>query len=325
MSPVTGCRFLEMMMTIAMSNTPLADHPSPTDTVVIKPRTGWVPIDMLELWRYRELLWFLAVRDVKVRYKQSLLGVGWAVIQPLLTTLVFAVVLENLMGGGGGKVTEATTAGGNNLPTAGLPDYVPYFVSTYCAMTLWQLFGGSVSRGGNSLINNQHLITKVYFPRLLMPMAPIIASVLDFVIAFVLLIGFMAWKGVWPDWHVVLAPLFILLTVGSALAFSLWLAALNAIFRDVQYIIPFAVQIGMYVSPVLYTTRSVFAGKPEWMKVVYAINPMVGAVEGFRWSLLGGQAPELSMWLPSTIVTAFALVGGLFFFRRLERIFADVV
>ena len=276
---------------------------------MIRPQRGWVRIDLGELWRYRELVGFLALRDLRVRYKQSLLGVAWAVIQPLLTMLVFAVLFGVLLGR-------------ERLPTV---EGVPYALSTFCALVPWQLFARSVVSSGDSLVANQQLITKVYFPRLLAPIAPILAALVDFGLAFAVLLGMMAFFGIAPGPAVVALPLFVLLAVAAALAAALWLSAANAIYRDVRQAMPFFVQLGMFVTPVVYTTASVMADRPEWVRVLFAMNPMAAVVEGFRWALLGSAAPSWQALGGSALVTLALLISGLFFFRRLERTFADLV
>jgi len=277
--------------------------------VVIAPTSGWVPVDLAELWSYRELAWALAMREVLVRYKQSALGAAWAVLQPTLTMVVFTLLFGTLFGKG-------------NLPTA---DGVPYAVSTYCALLPWQLFAQAVTRASQSIVNNQNLITKIYFPRLIIPLAPVIAAMVDFAIAFLVLVALMVWYGIMPGPGVVWLPLLVLFAVLSALAFSVWLAAINAIYRDVQYVVPFLVQIMMYVSPILYTADSVLKGKPEWVQFVYGLNPMTGVAEGFRWALLGTAPPGALVMASSVAAVAVTLVAGLFYFKRMERSFADVV
>lgn len=276
---------------------------------MIQPRSGWVPLDLRELWEYRELAWTLARREVLVRYKQSMLGVGWAILQPTLTMLVFTLLFGILLGP-------------KNLPTVG---GVPYAVSTYCALLPWQLFSQAVSRASTSVVNNQGLITKIYFPRLIIPLAPVLAALVDFAVAFVVLVCLMAWYGIAPGAAVLALPALILFAVVSALAVSLWLSAVNAIHRDVQYVVPFLVQLLMYVSPILYSAQSVLAGRPKWVQVVYGLNPMAGVAEGFRWALLNTPPPEPSVIGASVVAVLGLLVGGLYYYKRMERTFADVV
>jgi lipopolysaccharide transport system permease protein len=280
-----------------------------TETVVIRPHRGWVPIDLRELWRHRDLIGFLALRDIKIRYKQSLLGCAWAVLQPLLTMVVFTVLFGLLLGS-------------ERMPTV---EGVPYAVSTYCALVPWQLFASALSASGNSLIANQNLITKVYFPRLVAPIAPILAALVDFALAFGVLLLLMLAYGIAPGWGVLALPFFVLLAVATALSVSLWLSALNAIYRDVRHTIPFLVQLWMYVTPVVYTTASILHGRSDGLRALYGLNPMAGVVEGFRWALLGGESPPLLLLVPSLAVVGVLLVGGAFYFRRMERTFADLV
>ncbi len=279
------------------------------EVVRIEPHRGWVALNLRELWQYRELVEFLALRDIKIRYKQSLLGIGWAILQPLLTMLVFDLLFGVLLGR-------------NSKPT--LPG-IPYAVSTYCALVPWQLFARSLGQSGNSLVANRSLITKVYFPRLVAPISPIFAALVDFAFVFAVLVVMMVFYRVSPGWEVVTLPLFILLAMATALAASLWLAAINAIYRDVGYALPFLVQIWMFVTPVLYTTERLLSSQPDWVRWLYGLNPMAGVVEGFRWALLGAASPPWGVVASSILMVTAGLVGGLFFFRRLERTFADLV
>lgn len=279
------------------------------ESVTIEPHRGWVPIDLAELWRYRELIGFLALRDIKVRYKQTLLGIAWAMLQPLATMVVFGVLFRALLGREG-------------MPTlAG----VPYAVSTYCALVPWQLFARSLQSSGDSLVANQHLITKVYFPRLVAPLAPLLAAGVDFACAFAVLLGMMLAYGIPLTAAALALPGFALLTLVTALAVSLWLSALGALYRDVRHVLPFLVQLWMFVTPVVYTTESVLRGRPDWLRVLYGLNPMTGVVEGFRWALLGAAEPPWTLLAASVGVAAALLVSGLYFFRRLERSVADLV
>ncbi len=279
------------------------------DTVLIAPPRGIARVDLRELWRYRELTWFLALRDLKVRYKQSLLGAAWAVLQPLLTMAVFSLLFGLLLGREG----KPTLAG------------VPYAVSTFCALVPWQLFATALTTSGNSLVTNQHLITRVYFPRLVAPIAPILAALVDFALAFAVLLAMMLWFGRSPGWEVLALPFFSLLAVAAALAVSLWLSAINAVYRDVRHTLPFLTQIWMFATPVVYTTAKVLGDQPDWVRFVYGLNPMAGVVEGFRWALLGGAHPTWVTLGSSVAIVAALLVGGAYFFRRLERTFADLV
>ena len=297
------------MTAVSPDSLPVAAHEGPGRTVVIQPHRGWVPIDLPELWRYRELIGFLALRDLKVRYKQSLLGIAWAVLQPLVTMVVFSLLFALLLGRDG-------------MPTV---EGVPYAVSTYCALVPWQLFAAALTASGDSLVANQHLITKVYFPRLVTPIAPILAALVDFVLAFAVLLGMMLWFGITPGPGALALPLLALLAVATALSVSLWLSALNALYRDVRHALPFLAQTWMFATPVVYTAESVLSGQPGWLRFVYGLNPMAGVVEGFRWALLGGASPPWEALVTSVVVVAALLVGGAFFFRRMERSFADLV
>lgn len=276
---------------------------------VVAPRRGWAPLDLAELWRYRAVIGFLALRDVQVRYKQSLLGAAWAVLQPLLTMAAFVLLFGALLGR-------------DRLPA---PDGVPYAISTYCALVPWQLFATSLTTAGNSLVANQQLVTKVYFPRLAVPIAPILAALVDFALAFAVLLLMMWAAGIAPGWPLLALPVFVALAVAAALAVSLWLAPLNAIYRDVRYAIPFLVQLWMFASPVVYTTASVMKGQPGWLQHLYAANPMAVVIEGCRWSLLGSAAPSPVDIAASLLSVALLGCGGLYSFRRLERRFADLI
>ncbi len=280
-----------------------------TPRVVIEPQTGWVALDLPELWRYRELIAFLALRDLKVRYKQSVLGVAWAVLQPLLTLAVFTGLFGALLGP-------------DRMPGAA---GVSYAVSTFCGLVPWQLFARAVTAGSESVVVNQALVTKVYFPRLAAPIAPVLAALVDFALAFAVLVAMLAWAGIAPGAAAVWLPVFVLLAIAAALGVALWLAAVNALFRDVRLALPFVVQLWMLVSPVVYATPNLLQGRPYWFAFAYSLNPMAGVVEGFRWSLLGGEHPPAALLAGSVLTTALLLASGLVIFRRLERRFADRV
>ncbi len=283
-------------------------HPN-EHVLVIKASNGWVPVDFKEIWQHRELAMMLAWREILVRYKQSVLGAAWAIVQPLATMVVFTILFSLLLGRG-------------NLPTV---DGVPYTVSTYCALLPWQLFAQSVTRASMSIVSNQSLISMVYFPRLIIPLAPVLAALVDFGIAFLVLIGMMFWYGIVPGPAVLLLPVFVLLAVAAALGAALLLAAVNTMYRDVQHVVPFLVQLLMYLTPVLYAAESVLKNQPDWVRLVYFLNPMTGVVEGFRWALLGAAAPRPFV-LAGSVVAVFALlIGSMYYFKRIERQFADVV
>ena len=256
---------------------------------------------MRELWEYRELLYFLTWRDIKVRYKQTVLGAAWAVIQPLFMMLVFSLFFGKL---------------------AGVPsDGIPYPVFAFCGLLPWQLFANSLTQASNSLVGSQNLITKVYFPRLVVPISAVLGGVVDFAIAFVLLLAMMFYYGIVPGWQIVVLPGLVLLVVLASLGVGLWLSALNVQYRDVRYTISFLVQFWLFATPVAYPSSIV----PEKWRVLYALNPMVGVVDGFRWALLGKpESPGVPL-LISMIVVVLLLIGGLYYFRRMEQQFADIV
>jgi lipopolysaccharide transport system permease protein len=255
-----------------------------------------------DLWRYRELFYFLAWRDILVRYKQTAIGIAWAVIRPLLTMVVFTVVFGKL-----GK-----------FPSEG----VPYPILVYAAMLPWQFFASSLSDASGSLIGNANLISKVYFPRLIVPASAVITSFVDFLIAGVIMLALMAWYGFWPDWRIVALPLFMLLAFAAAMGAGLWLTALNVKYRDFRYVVPFIVQFGLYISPVGFSSSVV----PEKWRLLYSLNPMVGVIDGFRWALLGGKT---TLYMPGFALSLAAvmllLATGVVHFRRTERTFADII
>jgi lipopolysaccharide transport system permease protein len=256
-----------------------------------------------DLWKYRELFYFLAWRDFLVRYKQTVIGIAWALIRPLLTMLVFTVVF--------GKIAK--------LPSEGS---APYSILVYAAMLPWQFFSSSLTESSNSLIMNPNLISKIYFPRLIVPASSVITSFADFLISFAILAVMMTWYQYWPDWRIVAVPLFVVLAFGAAIGTGLWLCALNVEYRDFRYIVPFIVQFGVYISPVGFSSSRV----PEKWRLIYSLNPMVGIIDGFRWALLRGEAriywPGL---VTSIIVTLVLCLTGTWYFRRVERTFADVI
>lgn len=276
---------------------------------MIEARRGFVPLELGELWAYRDLVAFLALRDLRGRYKQTLLGVSWALLQPLATLVVFSALFRALLG------REA-------LPGAA---GVPYELSTFCALVPWQLFATALVSSGNSLVQNQALLTKVYFPRLAAPLAPILAALVDFALAFAVLLGMLAWQGIMPGVATLWLPLLAFQAALAALGVSLWLSALNALYRDVRHALPFLVQIWMFATPVVYAAERLLEGRPAWQHVLYGLNPMVGVVEGFRFALLGTPPPGAPLLLGSATSVALLLVSGAFFFRRMEQRFADRV
>ena len=269
--------------------------------IEIEPSRGWEALDLRGVWEYRELVWFLIWRDIKVRYKQASLGIAWAVIQPVMTMLVFTLIFGRLA----------------QLPSDGLP----YPVFTFTALLPWQLFSGALTGSANSVVNSASLISKVYFPRLVIPIASVMATLVDFSISFGVLLGLMAWYGISLRLAVVVLPLLVMLALAIALAVGLWASALNVRYRDVRHVMPFVVQFWLLASPVAYSTSLITS--PTW-RAVYSLNPMVGVIEGFRWAVLGSTPPSVLV-VPSIFVTGVLLATGLFFFRRTEASFADVI
>jgi len=268
---------------------------------VVRPSQGRISLQLFRLWEYRELLFFLAWRDLKVRYKQTVLGVAWAVLQPLATMLAFSIFFGRLA----------------KIPSAG----VPYPIFAFCALVPWQMFSFVLTESGNSLLHNQYMLTKIYFPRLIVPVAPVLTALVDFAVAFAMLVAMMVYYGVVPRLTLLLLPLFLVLAVLTALAVGVWLAALTAEYRDVRYTVPFLTQFWMYVTPIAYPRSLV----PEKWRILYGLNPMAGVVEGFRWALLGTPPTPLAALLPSVLIVLLLLFGGLIYFRRLESTFADVI
>ncbi len=273
---------------------------APTITV-IEPKTGWVPVDFREIWNYRELLYFLTKRDIKVRYKQTVLGGLWAVIQPAFTMLVFTLFFGRLA----------------KMPSDGLP--YPIFV--YAGLLPWTYFANAVSASGNSLVGSSNLITKVYFPRIVVPASAALAGLLDFLIALFVLAALMIWYQVLPGPGVFLFPFLVALTFLCAVGVGLWLSALNVQYRDIRYAIPFLVQVWMFVSPVIYPV-SLVHGNYQWL---LALNPMGGVIHAYRAALLGHQPIDWGLLGLSTLIILALFLGGLYYFRRMEKVFADVV
>lgn len=277
----------------------MAQEAPSQQVVIIRPSRGWVPIRLRELWAYRELLYFLAWRDVKVRYKGAVLGIGWAVLQPLLMTLVFSFLFTIVL----------------RIPSNGLP----YPVLTYAALLPWNLFQKGLTEGSMSLATNERLVTKVYFPRLILPFSSVLTGLVDFAVAFTVLIGLMLYYGIAPTIAVVLLPVFIAIGVISAAGIALWLSALDILYRDVRHVVPFLASLWLFATPVFYSLSSV----PDSLRWLYSLNPMVVVVEGFRWALLGSSwSLDLTAGISLAVVVAL-FVTGLFYFRRTERIFAD--
>lgn len=267
----------------------------------IRPSRGWQHLNLKELWHHRELLYFLSWRDIKVRYKQTALGAAWAIIQPFMTMLVFSLFFGKL-----GK-----------MPSDGLP--YPLFV--YAALVPWTFFANGLAQSSNSLVQNAAMLKKVYFPRLIIPISNVISGTVDFLFAFMVLMAMMLYYGIAPTANVVWLPFLLLLEIGTALGIGLWLSAMNVQFRDIRYVLPFLTQFWLFATPIAYPSS--LLGEP-W-RTVYALNPMVGVVEGFRWALLGTHTAPGPIIAVSALVALIILVTGAFYFRRMEKTFADIV
>jgi lipopolysaccharide transport system permease protein len=275
-------------------------HPAHDPLITIEPQHGWVSLDLLDLWRYRELLLLLTWRDIKVRYAQTMLGASWAILQPLLTMLVFSVIFGQLA----------------KLPSDG----IPYPIFTYVALLPWQLFSFSLTNSSNSLVGSQNLVSKVYFPRLVIPIASVLPGLVDFAFSFVVLVGMLIYYQIPLTLRILSLPLFLVLAVASALAVGLWLSALNVEYRDIRYVVPFLTLFWQYATPVAYSASLI----PEKWRLLYGLNPMTGVVEGFRWALLGSGRIDGMIWVSVGIII-FILVSGLAYFKRMEATFADVI
>lgn len=269
--------------------------------IVIEPARRLFDLDLKELWRYRSLAYNMAIRDTKIRYKQTLLGITWAVLPPLMTMVVFTVIF--------GRLLHVSSGG------------APYPVFAYAALLPWAYFSKTLSMSSDSVVGASNLVSKIYFPRLLLPMAAVITPLLDFAIGLLILAGLMTWFRVLPTWAIVLLPLFLLLSTLTALAGSLWFSALNVRYRDVRQVIPFLLQFGMYASPIIYPVSAV----PERWRFLYSLNPMAGVIEGFRWAVLGKYDANFLAMAIGTGGLLVLFVGGLVYFKRVERTFADVV
>lgn len=279
----------------------------PPPTILIQPSRGWASLRLGEVWAYHELLYFLMWRDVKIRYKQTVLGAAWSILQPLLTMVVFTIFFGRLA-----KIGS---------------DGLPYPLFSYAGLLPWTFFAEGLSKCSSSLVSDSSLIKKVYFPRLVIPGAAVLAGLVDFGIAFLFLIALMVFYGVAPSLTILFLPFFLLLAVGASLGAGLWLSALNVKYRDVRFVAPFFIQLWLFVTPVIYPSSAVSArlakmGLPSWL---YGLNPMAGVVEGFRWALFGTGVRPGPIIIASAAVTALLLVSGAFYFRRMERTFADVV
>ena len=283
---------------VALSSDHLASNP---EVRRIEPSKGWVSLGLSQLWRYRELIYFLIWRDIKVRYKQTILGGAWAIIQPLFTMVIFSVFFGRLA-----KVPSES---------------VPYPIFSLAALVPWTFFANGVSLSSTSLVSDQNLVKKVYFPRLAIPIAKVLAGVFDFALAFLMLPIMMLYYHIRPTLHVIWLPFFLLLALSTSLGVSMWFSAMHVQFRDVQYVIPFLVQAWLFATPIAYP--STLLAQP-W-RTIYGLNPMVGVVEGFRWALLGTNIAPGPMIIVSSIASLALLIGGACYFRRLERTFADVI
>ena len=277
------------------------EHISPPSTTVIKPSKGWVSLGLRDIWEYHELLYFLTWRDIKVRYKQTALGALWAIIQPFFTMVVFSLFFGRLA----------------KIPSDG----IPYPLFSFAALVPWTFFANGLNLSSNSLVGSANLITKVYFPRLIIPISSILSGLVDFTIAFIVFLGMIFYYGICPTTSVIWLPLFLLLGLATALGVGLWLSALNVKFRDVRYIIPFLTQFWLFATPIAYPSSLL----SEPWKTVYGINPMVGVVEGFRWALLGTDTAPGAMIFVSALVSLALLISGTYYFKRMEKSFADII
>lgn len=282
-----------------MNPTPAATAPS--TLIEIRARKGVFDLGLDELWRYRELLLFLVWRELKIRYKQAAIGVGWAILQPVIAVLIFTAIFGNFA----------------RMPSDG----VPYPVFAFAALLPWTYFAEAFRRGGTGLVDDADLIRKIYFPRLIIPVAMVTAPLVDFLLSFCVLLVMMAWYGVAPTMNIVFLPLFMLVAMALALAVALWLGPLNVRFRDIKHTLPFIIQIWMYASPVVYPVSIV----PERWRFLYSLNPMVGVIEGFRWALLGRANPDFQVMGIGALLILLVLAGGVVYFKKMERFFADVI
>jgi lipopolysaccharide transport system permease protein len=286
---------------VQASLAPTGQTPGAAVHIHIEPPGRWSALELGQIWRYRELLFFLVWRDIKVRYKQTALGVAWALLQPFLTMVVFSFFFGRLA----------------QVPSDGLP----YPLFTFAALLPWQLFSYALNESSNSLVVHQRLITRVYFPRLLIPLAAVLAGLVDFFLALGVLLAMMAYYGVALTAAALTLPLFLLLALATAFGVGLWLSALNVQYRDVRFVLPFLTQFWLFITPIAYPSSLA----PEWLRPFYALNPLVGVVEGFRWALLGAQNNAGPVILISSLMVLFVLVSGLFYFQRSEKFFADLV
>ena len=284
-----------------MSSRVEIDDRSALPRLRIAPSRGWVSLKLSELWEYRELLYFLVWRDIKVRYKQTALGASWAIIQPFMTMVVFSLFFGHLA----------------KMPSDGLP----YPIFTFAALVPWTFFANGLSQSSNSLVGSSNLITKVYFPRLIVPLASVFSGIVDFLIAFAVLLVIMLYYGLVPTLNILWLPLFVLLSLVTSLGVGLWLSALNVKYRDVRYIVPFVTQFWLFATPIAYPSSLLH----EPWRTIYGLNPMVGVVEGFRWALLRTSTVPGPIVAVSASAAVLILVTGAFYFRRMEKTFADIV
>lgn len=289
---------------MSFANTPSAATGSESvcrSHFVIQRTTGWSAIDFRELWRYRDLLLILVERDVKLRYKQTALGIVWVVLQPLVASLIFAIIF--------GRFAK--------LPSDGIP-YLPF---VFCGLVPWNYFAGALQRSSNSLVTNSQLVSKVYFPRLLIPLAHTLAVLVDFLVMFAVLLALLAIYRIVPTWRVLTLPFFLILATMTGTGVSLWFSALSVRYRDFMYALPFLIQVWMYASPIVYASSII----PDKWRLLYSLNPVVGYIEGFRWSLLSQSALTTDMLIATIVLSIVACLSGAFFFRNIERSFADVI
>ena len=274
---------------------------SAKNVTVIRPSRGWIPLRLQDLWKSRELLYFLVWRDIKVRYKQTVIGAAWAILQPFFTMVVFSLFFGRLA----------------KIPSDG----IPYPIFSYAALVPWMFFANGLSQSSDSLVSSANLIKKVYFPRLAIPIAAVMSGMIDFLLAFSVLLGIMFFYGIIPTWHVIWLPAFLILTLTTSLGVGLWLSAMNVQFRDVRYTVPFLIQFWLFSTPIAYPSSLL----SEPWRTIYAINPMVGVVEGFRWALLGTKTAPGPMVIVSAVTAIIILISGAVYFRRMEKMFADIV
>lgn len=294
------------METTETNEIPFGDLPKsdihPPYHLRIEPSKGWVSLKLNELWEYRELLYFLTWRDIKVRYKQTVLGAAWAIIQPFFTMVVFSLFFGNLA----------------KVPSDG----IPYPIFSYAALVPWTFFTYGLQQSSNSLVTSANLIKKIYFPRLVIPISSVFSGGIDFLLAFIVLIAMMLFYGLLPTINVIFLPLFLLLALITSLGVGIWLSAMNVQFRDVRYVVPFLTQFWMFATPIAYPSSLI---KNDLLRVLYGLNPMTGVIEGFRWALLNTDTAPGSIIIASSLAAVALLTSGLYYFRRMEKTFADVV